>query len=674
MTVFPDLARYDRAGVDTETTTEEQIRLRRPVGISVSVPDDEGPGYHGWYMCWGHEGGGNNCSRGEAADWFRREFLHRPELLAVFFNAPYDLKMLVQEGILTWPTLLPNFCDAGTSAALLNEQEPSYSLERLCGKYLNKHKDDGYLVEWCAAQFGGKPWHSVQAKNFWRAPGDLVAPYAVGDSDLTLELHDRNVALIEQQGLGSVYRLETQIIPVTVNMTMAGVRIDRARAERARAGLAAELGRAKTRWAEIAEQAGFPMPPNAEWIVPSTKQSAPVFRALEIPAVGETESGNDSVVKAALEAAAEQHPAARTLLDVRELSKLQGTFIDSYILGEADEQDLVHGEFHPLPVQTEAGKRYGTVTGRFGSSLHNVPGDRHPAPGRLIRSLFVPWSPDHAWVKADYSQIEYRFLGHYAGGSIADAYNRPQPSEICRACGKDHSIVGADFHCMLTLLIDRMDICNRRRTKNVNFAKVYGAGLAKAAATAGISVELWKEVVGIYDEKVPEVAQIYRLADQRANRRGYITTWGGRRCRFPTIEEMRRRVEASGKQFRSRPGEVHAGTYRALNYLLQGSAADLMKKAMVRVASLVDWRDTFLHLTVHDEMDLSVPREQQDVFMKRLREAMEDWGPSDGPELRVPIRADIKAGDSWGALIKEDPDEEAPTASLKAAVDAANNG
>src|SRR5207245_4018962 len=138
------------------------------------------------------------------------------------------------------------------------------------------------------------------------------------------------------------------------------------------------------------------------------------------------------------------------------------------------------------------------------------------------------------------------------------AYNTPQAPGLCPACGKDHSVTGVDFHCMLTLLIGGGVVnpsCNRRRTKNVDFAKVYGAGLEKAALTAGITVAEWKKVVEIYDTQVPEVADIYQLAMRRANQKGYIMTWGGRRCRFPTVEEMKRRVEMSGKKFKQRRGE-----------------------------------------------------------------------------------------------------------------------
>src|SRR6266581_1887161 len=114
-------------------------------------------------------------------------------------------------------------------------------------------------------------------------------------------------------------------------MHLAGVRIDRRRAEAVSRGLTVALNQAKNRWAELAEDAGFPMPHNSEWISPSTPQVAPVFRKLGVPALGETPKGNDSVTKDLLEAAAEGYPPARALLDVRELSKLDGTFIQSYI-------------------------------------------------------------------------------------------------------------------------------------------------------------------------------------------------------------------------------------------------------------------------------------------------------------------------------------------------------
>lgn len=631
---LPDLQRYDRFAVDTETTGTS--RKDRAVGISIKTPDGQG-----WYLRWGHERGGNNTSLAEVREWARVE-LHRPEQAKVFFNAPFDLRMMAYDNIITFPRLLPNIHDAGTSAALLDENEPSYSLDRLGEKYLGKRKTDEYLYEWCAAQYGGKPWRSEQAKNIWRAPGELVEPYAIGDVDLTLGLHDRNIALLGPQGLNRLYETERGIVDIVVRMHLAGVRVDPEKAERTNRGLLEELGTEKLKWMDTAERAGFPMPPPDEWALPSTAQVAPVFKALGVPAVGKTPlrlndkgeetGGNDSVTKDMLEAVAEAYDEARNLLRIRELTKLSGTFVQSYILNEADADGRVHGEFHPTPVEYRPGKRYGTVSGRFSSWLHNVPGDRHPEAGRLVRGLFIPYDDDGEWVKADYSQIEYRFLGHYAGGVIAEAYNRDPD---------------VDFHQMLTDLINN-PICNRRRTKNVNFAKVYGAGLEKAAATAGITVAEWKEVLRAYDEKVPEVSQIYKAADRRANQRGYITTWGGRRCRFMTAADARK------KGWSVRPSEMHVETYKALNRLLQGSAADLIKEAMVRVdRDLIDWTNTVMHLTVHDELDFTSRRgEQGALFRARLKESLETWGPADGlPALSVPIRATIKTGTSWGDVI-----------------------
>lgn len=643
MSVFPDLSQYDRFAIDTETRGD-RLFDRRPVGCSIWTPDGKGV-----YLRWGHDPdriyhptGGNNCTAEEFRAWARVEFM-RPNQKKVFFQAPYDIMMFVFEGVLDYPDLMPNFVDAGTSAALLDENEPSYSLDRLAEKHLGRRKADEELNEWCAAQFGGKPWRSEQAKNYWRAPGHLVEEYAIGDAELTLALDDRNMPLIKAQNLEAVWRLETAVIPIAINMALTGVRIDRSKAQEVNDNLRAELATVKQRWMEICEEAGHPMPPVEDWVLPSTQQSAPVFRALGVPAVGTTErranakgemtGGNDSVTKELLEAAAETHEAARVLLHLRELEKLSGTFVQSYILGQADTDERVHAEFHPLPVEYKPGKKYGTISGRFASWLHNVPGDRNPKAGRLIRSLFVPWTPNHVWVKADYSQIEYRFLGHYAGGSIANAY-QADPD--------------VDFHQMLQDLIANPNL-NRSMVKRVNFAKVYGAGVNKAAATAGITVQAWKDILAIYDKQAPEISQIYKAADKRANQRGYIITWGGRRIRYKTAAEARK------MGWTVRPYELHVGTFRALNNLLQGSAADLIKKAMVRIAGpggIVDWKTTFMHLTVHDELDFSVPRDRVEAFKEDLRKAMEDWTEADGPKLHVPIKADIKHGESWGALIK----------------------
>lgn len=624
--ILPDLSRYDRFSIDTETTgvTWKDV----PVGLSWATPD----GKRG-YAAWGHEGGGNNVSLAEVQEWARVE-LARPEQLVVFFNALFDMQKLHRVGI----TVRGKVEDAMTLGPLLDENDPAgFSLDAQAKKYLGVSKSEDYLNEWCAAQFGGRAYRGAQAKNYWRVPYEVMQEYAETDPDLTLKLYDLRRPRITQEGLDDLYRLETDLIPVLLRMRIVGTKVNLDAVEEVRSKLNDKLGMdvdgnrtgegLMQRWDVIAPGVN-PM---------STTQVAPVFEALGIK-VKQTAKGNPSIEKGDLEEWADEHAEAQLLLEIRETSKLAGTFIESQILGNVDEDGLIHCDFHQLPSE-----RGGAKTGRFSASDPNLqffPGDRFPDAQRLVRGLFTTYHEGQSWYKADYSQIEYRFLAHYAGGVIARRY-REEPD--------------VDFHEMLTRLIYPADLladpaifkAMRRRTKNTNFCIVYGGGVKKVAETAGISVEEAKDVLAIYHEKTENtIKRVQEKATGRANQRGYIVTWGGRKLRFMSAQEAR------AKGWKVYPNEAFVGTYRALNYLLQGSAADLIKKAMVNVDKVVDWTNTYLHLTVHDELGFSGPhRDSADGarFVKQLNAAMAEAFPLTSG---VPVKVEIASGPTWGTTTK----------------------
>lgn len=655
--MFPTLERFDRVAFDTETTG---VGFRdRPVGISWSTPDGQSG-----YERWGHERGGNSCTLDEVKAWFHTEVVQRPLLKKLWFNAFFDLRMLVLSGIVG-PELFPGIEDAAVCAPLINEHKNSYTLDRLAKDFLGEEKDDTFLNEWCAAQFGGAATRTAQAGNYWRAPGDIVEAYACGDTELTLHLYDHLRPMITAQGLERIYGIETALIPIVVRMYLTGVRIDPARANEVRSGryengvmvepgIEQQLSIARERWLEIAAGAGVTM--DDGWILPGTAQVVPVFQALGIP-YGRTKpskrfpQGQDSVTVAHLEAS--DHEAATVLLALRQNTKLQGTFVDTIIRMGGDE-GIIHGEFNPLMVEYVPGKKYGTVSGRFSAKLlHQIPGERHPEVGRLIRSLFVPYYDEGQWFKADYSQIEYRFMAHYAGGIVAQKYNEPLPTHCakcagplddgeCYVCEIDYNI---DFHNMVRDLVNNPDL-NRTKIKNVNFGELYGMGLNKGALTAGVTLEAWKAIKKLYHEKTGGViGALKKKVEDAADDRGYIITWGGRRCRFFSA------AEARAMNWKVHPREKHVGTYKSLNSLLQGSAGDLNKYAMVKVCQdLVDWQTILLHLTVHDELDFTGPKGDAGVrFKKQLKESMTDWTNTWGAQrLNVPIRVKIGTGPDWG--------------------------
>ena len=586
---FIDLSRFDRVGIDTETTG---LSFKdRPVGLSIATPDGQKA-----YYAWGHESGGNTHDIRDVRDWLERVQRDNPQLVFVMHNAPFDMRMLAYVGI----KITNRVEDTNIVAALLNELEPSFSLNALGNKYVGQGKSEDALNEWCATHYGGPATRKAQAKNYWRAHVSVVAPYAEDDAALTLALYDTLYPNIVRDDLTKIYDIETALLPILLKMHLVGVRVDTEKARRQKVEFAQRYETAHKTWVDTYGDV------NAN----STQQLAQLFSRLKLP-FETTEAGNPSIDKDFLKTVT--HPVAKQIIELRTLKHYAGTFIDNYILDNVDDEGVIHGEFHAL-----RNDRYGTISGRFSSggalNLQNVPArDGELAP--LIRGLFVPYYEDQRWVKFDYSQIEYRYLAHYAGGQLREAYRR-DPTQ--------------DFHEMVAAMVG----IERTPAKTINFGIVYGMGAKKLAASLNRPLDEAQAILELYHGRLPEVRTIYERANRRANTRGWIRTWGQRLRRYAP-DPMR-------------PGS-HLKAHTGLNGLLQGSAADLIKYAMVRIGPLLDWSDSLLHLTVHDELDLSItPGDAGVRKVKEITEAMEDW------DLTVPVRADCEVGDDWGHLTEVD--------------------
>lgn len=589
---LPDPTRIDRIALDTETTGLGFTDV--PVGLSYCLPDGQAD-----YLAWAHQGGSNNVSREQVINWLE-DF--QPGTIVYFHNAAYDLRMLVNIGV----DLIAQGCeirDTQYMAAISNELEPSYSLGNLAKKKLDRGKSDVALNEWCAEKFGGPATRRGQAKNYWRAPAHVVREYAIDDAVLTLALADYYERIMSEDEF-SILEVEHGLIPVLHRMYQRGVRVNVKGAQFHYDRIVAEMADLERRWDKITGGVPLSGPGSRKELMKAWKDAGLSFAT--------TARGNRSLTKAVLEDT--QHPMADVLKAYRAREKVSGTFLKGYFL-DSHHNGRIHPTFHPL--KTDG---YGAVSGRFSSSdpnFQNLPApdrDDPKAPifdryGSLIRTLVLPESDEHQWAKLDYSQIEYRFFAHYAGGQIRAAYN------------DDPDI---DFHgwCAETAGV------TRSTAKNGNFAKLYGAGVRRLASTLGVGVEEARVFIAEYDKAIPEAARLYNGAMNKAARRGWIMTWGGRKRRF---RRSRNRFE---------------GTHAALNALLQGSAADLMKKAMIAVErELVDWDEVVLHLTVHDELDLSIPKGEAGLaFLRKATEIMSDFA------LSVPIKADAEVGPTWGEV------------------------
>lgn len=604
--LFLDLSRYDRSGVDTETKGEGRNVI--PVGCSIALPDGQKR-----YMRWGHELGGNNCSLPQFVQWAKRE-LSRPDLEYIFFNAPYDVRALGNVNVRVGG--IPQ--DAGIVCFLLNEYEQSFSLDSLSKKYLRREKSGQPLYDKLAAQFGGKATRKVQAKNIWRGSGDWAEEYAEDDGDLTLQLFDARINEIWRLGLQQVYQLETMLIPVLDRMYRAGVKIDVVQARKVQGDMKRELAQLTTRWDTMTGGFGFgerskliPFLQQMGVQLPRTEKGQKKFEKTGIDAWGQY-----SVAKEVL--AAIQHPIGDMIRRMRQLDHYEGTFIQNYLLENVDDFDFIFPQFHQVKRSWgEEDDETGTITGRFSSSgglnAQNIPA-RDDVLAPLIRSMFIPMNEDSLWLKGDYQAIEYRLFAHYAGGNLRKSY-------------QDNPL--QDLHQWVA---DLMGV-PRSQAKTINFAKIYGAGPDKMALTIGKSRADVEELLKIYDAKIPEASRLYYKTMNRASARGYVLSWLGRMLRFQSFGEVRKK---------------YWKTYTALNKICQGGSADLTKTAMVEIDAVIDWETTKMHLTVHDELDFSIPRGAAGKKVAGEIKYLMEHCADPVYQFTVPIVAELKAGNDWG--------------------------
>ena len=604
---FPEFRKAKRLAIDTETCDPDLSALgpgvRRDgyvVGISIAAD-----GLEPRYYPIRHDAGGN-LDEDMVLEWFRYEMARfKGELVGA--HLLYDLDYLTQEGVNF--SGVKRYLDVQNAEPLLDENALSYSLDRIALDRLGRGKDETLLERALAA-------HGYKGKNhLWRLPARFVGPYAEEDAALPLEILAAQEPLLAAEDLGNVFDLESRLIPLLLAMRRRGVRINVGKAEEAREALVKKR-------AEVFATLGT----DDVW---SAESLAPLFDAkgIEYPLTPKTKK--PSITKPWLEA--QQDPFAGLVRDARRYDKTIGTFFDGHILGH-HVNGKIHCQFNQL--KSDEG---GAVSGRFSSSDPNLQQitarDEELTP--IVRGVFVPDDDEQVWVQHDYSQIEYRKLVHYARGQGAD-----------EARARYHTDPDTDFHAMCG---EMASISNRKQVKNVNFGVVYGAGAKTTAVSMGVSEEEAHRFIKRYDEALPFVRDTSAWVQEAAGKRGWIKTISGRRRRFNMWERRNGKPGIKPEaEAREEWGDLirRAMTYSALNSLLQGGAADVMKKGMVDVweSGVCDALGGPPLLTVHDELDWSVPPDC-DEALAEVQNLMES-----AYELRVPIVVDEERGPNWGAL------------------------
>jgi DNA polymerase I-like protein with 3'-5' exonuclease and polymerase domains len=600
-TEFPDLRQADTISIDLETHdpklktmgTGSIIGRGKVVGVAVAVD-----GYSG-YFPFDHEGGGN-LEKDKVLQWFRDVCQSQAD--KIFHNAMYDVCWIRSMGI----KINGNIYDTMIAASLVNENRFRYDLGSLGWDYCGQGKNETELVN------AAKEWGVDPKADMWKLPAMYVGNYAERDAELTLALWRVMQKELSDQDLGAIFDLETELFPCLVDMRFLGVRVDVQAAQKLKKQLAAEE---KELLQTIKKETQVDV---QIWAARSIEK---VFQHLHLPYERTEKTNSPSFTKNFL--STHEHPLVKCIAKAREINKAHTTFIDTILKHEHNGR--IHADINQIRSDTG-----GTVTGRFSYSnpnLQQIPA-RNKDLGPLIRSLFVP-EPGCEWGCFDYSQQEPRLVVHYA------------------SLDQDTSVFGvkdsylddnADFHTIVAKMAD----IPRSQAKTINLGLFYGMGKAKLQAELGVSKQKAEELFSIYHNRVPFVKSLMNSVSNRAQQRGQIRTLLGRLCRFHLWEPNQFGIHKALPFDQARqeygPGIKRAYTYKALNKLIQGSAADMTKKSMLELYK----EGIVAHIQVHDELDISV---EDDTKAKRIIEIMES-----AVELEIPNKVDYESGKNWGDI------------------------
>jgi DNA polymerase I-like protein with 3'-5' exonuclease and polymerase domains len=598
---FPDLSKHNEIAIDLETKDPDLIKMGSGnvigkgdvTGIAVAVP-----GWSGYYPI-AHEGGGN-MDRKKVLKWFQ-DVLSTTST-KIFHNAMYDVCWIRALGL----SINGKIVDTMIASALVDENQMRYDLNNCSKRYTGKTKNESDLYQ------AAKDWGVDAKAEMYKLPAIYVGAYAEKDAELTLELWQELKKEILHQDITSIFELETELFPCLVDMRFLGVCVDEEAAHKLKQQLVAQE---KECLQSVRKETGV------DTQIWAARSIAQVFEKLRLPFDRTEKTNSPSFTKNFLQN--HPHPLVKLIAQAREINKAHTTFIDTIL--KHSHKGRIHAEINQL--RSDNG---GTVTGRFSYSnpnLQQIPA-RNKDLGPRIRSLFVP-EKGHTWGCFDYSQQEPRLVVHYAAlqnlygvEEVLDAYNDGD----------------ADFH---DIVADMAEI-PRSQAKTINLGLFYGMGKNKLQAELGVSKDKADSLFKRYHNKVPFVKQLMDNVMQRAQNSGRVRTLLGRLCRFhlwePNQFGIHKALPHETALAEHGPGIKRAYTYKALNKLIQGSAADMTKKAMLEL-----YKEGIIpHIQVHDELDISV---ESPKHAQKIKSIMED-----AVKLEVPNKVDYESGVNWGTI------------------------
>ena len=584
VTLLDKLQAYDTIAVDTETQSLN-ARHATLVGISLAVE-----AHTAYYIPVGHDY--PDCPAqlplGQVIDGLK-PLLSAKNIQIVGQNIKYDYQVLRRYGLVLGGTWI----DTMLLSYVFNSSGGRHNLGALAERFL-----DTTVIEFEAVVGRGKT-----QKTFNQVALAEATQYAAEDADIALRLYQYLWPQLVEANLVAVYQqLDAPLITILADMEQTGILLDSAQLAKQGKRLASTIAELVQRIHDLAGES---------FNIASTKQLREIlFEKMQLPVLKKTPSKQPATSEEVLLALSDSHEIAEVLLSYRRLSKLQSTYVEKLPVEVDSSTGRIHSSFNQAV----------TVTGRLSSTdpnLQNIP-VKTPE-GRLIRQAFIA-QPGHVLLAADYSQIELRIMAHLsADPTLLSAFS----------AGRDiHAATAAEVFGVEESAVSSMQ---RRHAKAINFGLIYGMSAFGLAKQIGVSRPEAQAYIDTYFARYPGVKQYMEAAITTGAEQGYVSTLFGRRLYLPGIKDKNAMVRKAAER-------------AAINAPMQGSAADLMKLAMQRVATSLAQENmpARLCLQVHDELVFEVPEAERDRLADLVREAMEG-----AATLHVPLTVSIGYGTNW---------------------------
>lgn len=520
-----------------------------------------------------------------------RPILENPRIAKIGQNLKYDLVVLRKAGVkmtgLAFDTMIASF--------LVDPERPSHSMDRLARELLGVQTIP--ITDLIGT--GRKQIRMDQVDTH------RVCEYAAEDADIAWQLRDKLLPQLKANDLMPLFTdVEMPLVEVLGEMEFRGVKIDTSVLEEMGRQLDKRIDDLKS---EIQERAGH------AFNIDSTRQLAEVlFDEQQLPVQRRTKTGRSTDAAVLVElASVSDNPIPKLVLEYRELGKLKGTYVDTLPKMINPHTGRVHTSFNQI----------GAVTGRLSSSdpnLQNIP--MRTELGRQIRKAFVPGDTRCLLMAGDYSQIELRILAHCS-----------RDSALMKAFQEDRDIHAFVASQVFGVPLEQVTSQQRSRAKTVNFGIIYGQGAHGLAQQTGMSIPDAKDFISKYFQSYPGIKKFLDECVQFAEKHGYVRTLMGRRRPLVEIRSRNPGLRAQAERF-------------AINSVIQGTAADMMKKAMVDIHRRLQAENsgTWMLIQVHDELVFEVPPDQVEAEARRVHDQMAGALPLD-----VPVKVDLSWGSNW---------------------------